>query len=404
LEVNVIDGIMGVGKTTYAIDMINSSDNINYIYITPFLDECERIREKCSSKSFYEPSVKRGKGSKGRDLKSLIKSGKNIVSTHSLFKNMDNITRELLEEREYILILDEVMDVVEEYKLKKDDYDVFRNEFIDVHPDGTVTWKEEKKNYRGDKFMTEKIMCEHGSFVVIDQTVLMWKFPVEVFKLFKKVYILTYLFDAQIQKYYFDYYNIKYNYKSIDRIDNVYSLVEKGNSKFEKNKIKQVSELIELCPDKYNKIGDEEYSLTVSWFKNEKNYKKITELKKNIFNYFKNQCGTKTNENGWTTFRDYKSDLSGKGYTKGFIPINMRASNDFQNKKSMAYAANRFINPYLVKMFSYKGIKINQDKWALSEMLQWIWRGCIRKNEPMKLYIPSKRMRELFEEWINSEF
>ena len=81
----------------------------------------------------------------------------------------------------------------------------------------------------------------------------------------------------------------------------------------------------------------------------------------------------------------------------------MRATNEYQDKTSLAYVANRYMKPYLVKMFKYRDITVDQDKWALSEMLQWIWRGSIRKNEPMKLYLPSARMRSLFERWLNNE-
>ena len=45
-------------------------------------------------------------------------------------------------------------------------------------------------------------------------------------------------------------------------------------------------------------------------------------------------------------------------------------------------------------------------------MLQYVWRSRIRGNEDVKvledrkinLYIPSKRMRNLLERWLNDEF
>ena len=41
--ITVIDSPCGYGKTTYAIDMINSNQTGNYIYITPFLSEVNRV-------------------------------------------------------------------------------------------------------------------------------------------------------------------------------------------------------------------------------------------------------------------------------------------------------------------------------------------------------------------------
>ena len=154
---------------------------------------------------------------------------------------------------------------------------------------------------------------------------------------------------------------------------------------------------------KSNSIGDDDYTLSKSWFDSESNEQQLEELKKYMFNYFKNTCKTTTEQNGWTVFKDNFKQLKGKRYTRGFIPINERATNKYSDKCSMVYPVNRYLDPYLLHMFRQKKINVDQDKWALSEMLQWIWRGSIRKNEPMKLYLPSYRMRSLFERWLNNE-
>ena len=49
------------------------------------------------------------------------------------------------------------------------------------------------------------------------------------------------------------------------------------------------------------------------------------------------------------------------------------------------------------------GYDIDQKVFATSEMLQWIWRGCIRKGEPMIVGIASKRMYNYFCEWLNED-
>ena len=37
--------------------------------------------------------------------------------------------------------------------------------------------------------------------------------------------------------------------------------------------------------------------------------------------------------------------------------------------------------------------------YALSELLQWIFRSAIREQKDLKLYLPSKRMHKLLHEW-----
>lgn len=44
-----------------------------------------------------------------------------------------------------------------------------------------------------------------------------------------------------------------------------------------------------------------------------------------------------------------------------------------------------------------------EEQFALSEMIQFIWRSAIRDNKPIKLYIPSVRMRNLLEKWIEEQ-
>ena len=96
-----------------------------------------------------------------------------------------------------------------------------------------------------------------------------------------------------------------------------------------------------------------------------------------------------------------RSKLSGIGYTKGFIPVNARATNDYSDKESMFYLANRFMKPEYEKFFKTKSINLDDEQWALSELIQWVWRGRIRNDKSMNLFVPSKRMRDLLIDWID---
>ena len=113
-----------------------------------------------------------------------------------------------------------------------------------------------------------------------------------------------------------------------------------------------------------------------------------------------NHCNVRADELIWTTLKDYKRELSGKGYTKGFLSLNARATNKYQNTKAAAYLVNIYMNPFIKKFFSSKRISVNEDRYALSELLQWLWRTQIRKGKPITVYIPSKRMRTLLINWI----
>lgn len=100
----------------------------------------------------------------------------------------------------------------------------------------------------------------------------------------------------------------------------------------------------------------------------------------------------------WTCFKEFQNKVKGPKYGT-FVSCNLRATNDYINKSNLAYLINCFVNPVLKNFFVNRNIYINQDEYALSEMLQWIFRSRIRKHEPINIYVPSQRMRELLENW-----
>ena len=46
----------------------------------------------------------------------------------------------------------------------------------------------------------------------------------------------------------------------------------------------------------------------------------------------------------------------------------------------------------------------DKDLWALSNMIQFVFRSRLRKGESINLYVPSSRMRELFLKWLNGDY
>lgn len=395
-KITVVDSIMGSGKTSTLINMINDDKEGKYIYITPYLKEVDRIKESCKSKKFVDP-INKGKG-KMDSFDKLIANERNIVATHSLFKGVSEEVMELLRLGEYTLVLDEVMDVVGTYEIKKDDLSILINEkLIHIDADGLITWNQDKLDF-DSKYNEIKLMCLNKSLFMVNNVILIWTFPVEVFKAFKKAYILTYLFDGQIQKYYYDLFNVEYEYKSAE--------YNADTSKYQlcdyryRDDLTNIKDLITIVDhdDKINRVGDGQFALSKTWYS--KNELLIEVLRKNINNYFRNKVKSKNKHNMWCTFKDYKSKLNNPKYSKGFVSLGARATNEYIDKTTLAYCANIFLNPIEEHFFDKRGISVDADTYALSEMLQWIWRSQIRRGDPITIYIPSERMRELLLDWL----
>lgn len=399
--IKIIDSIMGSGKTSWAIQhMQEANTDERFIYITPFLTEVQRVKSSVTSRKFTEPQNAR-KG-KLENLKKLILNEADIVSTHELFQNADEEIIELLKISNYTLILDEVMDVVEEFPLNKDDFKLLLNSGMIYVEEvtGVIRWNENSE-YQQTKYDEIKTLSNTENLIYFENTILFWSFPVSVFNAFSEIFILTYLFQAQEQKYYYDMHKLEYEFKAVQKLGEKYILVNHVDKEpYDKTLLKS---LITIYDGKLNNIGEEKYSLSSSWFKKPTNETLVSKLKKNLYSYFRNNVKTPTPVNMWTCYKEQQGKLKGKGYTKGFVACNARATNDFKERESLAYVINRFMHPYKYKFFKSKGVAVDEDMYALSELLQWVWRSQIRDGEAINLYIPSKRMRNILIQYLQND-
>ncbi|MGV2887121.1 hypothetical protein [Paenibacillus taichungensis] len=406
ITVKVVDSMMGTGKTSAAINLMNNMDENKYIYITPYLDEVVRIKQSCVARKFFEPKVYTSEGEvyfKLDSLHKLLTEGKDIVTTHALFKLATDETRELIYNEGYTLVLDEALEVIQELSVSPDDTKMLLKEWMKVTDNGLIQWdtvKEDRQGTYNGKFQLVRRYALNNNLVIHNGVILLWNFPPNIFSLFKETYILTYLFKSQLQKYYFDIHGVSYEYWSVERIENKYQFTNQCHSS-EKNIKEEIRNRINIYEGILNKIGEGNYSLSKSWYLNKKHLHR--QLKNNTLNYFSNIMNSKSDKNMWTTYKDFKPKLSGKGYTKGYVSVNERSTNKYQNKNVLVYTVNRFLSPILEGYFKSMNIKVDQEMFALSELIQWIWRSAIRNNQPIDIYIPSERMRRLLVSWLNDE-
>ena len=386
----IIDSPCGRGKTTYAINYINERPTDNFVYITPFLKEVERVIEQTKfngvDKRFVQPA-NLGSG-KMDSLINLFHNNMDIVSTHSLFSKCSQSVADNIRIGHYTLILDEVMSVVEVLNLKKSDIPTMLDaELVRIdEKTNKLIWL--KSDYDG-AYNEIKERCENNNIYVVSGVAIVWTFPVEIFEAFDNVIICTYMFDCQLQKYYYDMYNVAYTKKSIINGELVDYIEQKDS----------LDKLHILDNNKINHVGDGKYDLSKSWY--EKHKRNLKVLQNNIYNYVSHLAptlaGTKVKSKDviWTTFKDYQTKLKGKGYANSFIPCNSRATNEYMNSFVVVYPINIFVNPIVKQFFTNNGVEIDEDGYALSELIQFVYRSRIRQNQHIYCYIPSLRMRSL---------
>jgi hypothetical protein len=243
----------------------------------------------------------------------------------------------------------------------------------------------------------------------------MWSFPQEILRGFESIEVLTYLFEGSLFWAYLRYYGFGYIMTSYSG-DTMPSYVVQAMQ------LKKIRGLITVYEGKLNNFG-REHSLSLSWYKGA-NKSLLKQLKTNTVNFFRTHTATITKENAYSVFSNFESALAGKNYTRYrdweladlkdngwvscFIAINAKATNNFSNKKSIAYLVNRFYDKAYIKFFAQGGIALELKELALSELVQLVFRGVIRnegraENDEdckMTLYIPSLTMRLLFNNWL----
>lgn len=395
---------MGGGKTSAAINMIEeASEEKHFLFVTPFVKEGETICHKIKNRNFFSPEGEH----KGIDVVKSIKANKDVVCTHELFKRFSYQTLDMLKAKKYTLIIDEELSVIETASIPKVDYDIIfgnHNSQIVSDNNGKVDWNvdipEESMLYRYKKILD-------GKFSELSRDgIIMTALNPKYFYSFSDVYILTYLFRGSILKCYFDKFNIEYRYKDVDIIDGKYILVD-----YRVNRdMSDYKSRIEVVEGKQNDIGKGKYALSKTSIKKDiDNDKSIClQIKKNMYTLLR-RYKFSSKDIIWTTSKSFYDDIKGTGYSLGscFLPMNARATNDYNDRSFVAYLLNVFpptgIATYFVDKKTHKSL-INQDMYALSTLVQFVWRSSIRNNDNSKIvvYIPSERMRTLFINWLDS--
>lgn len=405
MAVKVCDAIMGTGKSSAAITYLNEHKDEKFIYITPYLDEATRIKKNCPSLRFVEPSEKLPKYNhrKSEHTAALIKEGRNITTTHQAFKRYTQDTLDDIKQQGYTLIIDENVDVLEVFDFHEDDLRLAIDAGYIEENDGVYTLA--NADYKGNALRELFSLMKSRELIKMtdkdNKSLFYWALPPELLTSFKDVFILTYLFTGQSLHHFMNIYNIPYEYIGIERTEN-------GGYRFGEypgytpDYVYHLKDMLHILNgERINEVGDDYYALSMSWFKKDED--SVEQLKRNVYNCVNNIWGNiPADRKLWGSYCGESNKIKGKGYSKSFLAFNAKATNAYRKRDYIAYIANLFMNVDEKKYYQAHGIKVDEDMYALSIMVQWIWRSAIRDGGEVYLYIPSRRMRTLLTNWIEN--
>lgn len=412
VKIKVVDAACGAGKTSYAIQEMKSPFGGRFIYVTPYLKEINRVIE-ATDKDFKEPTNKNNEGSKLEGLRKLVSKGENIVCTHELFKLCNHEILDLIEEMGYILMLDEVLNVVNKINITKDDINMLCDTGrIKINEDGSIIWKDSA--YEG-KFEELKYLSKNDNLFLFNNTFMFWTLHSKSFEVFKEIYIFTYLFEGQIQRYYYDLHKFEYEKYSVIHNGIEYKLVPYNNKLDNRENIaKRLNVYEDKGKSKFNSNfckRPTKNMFSTRWLKNcdEETTRRIN---RNLDSYFRGVKAS-VSDSFWTTIKDAAPKLKNKKATyykteknSNFVSVNIRATNEYKHCTSCAYIYNRYMNPVEKAFFEFHNVKVDEDMLACSDLIQFLFRGVIRNGnskEVLNVYIPSIRMRTILYKYLKYE-
>lgn len=433
VKIKVLDFLCGQGKSTFVQDYVLKNRGEKYLYIAPYLSECHRfagtvykdsdqkkkpLLDECggylyrdddvgrsmSEMGFMHPSNSNSAGSKEVSLCQLMSRGKNIVSTHALFTDLGSNATQCA--GEYVAIIDETVNIYEVDNRKKDVEFCLKRQLMYIDQDGmTLRFDRAKLGVSedgedsaiGSRYEDLAVQCDLGQLLWVNGCAVIWELSVDLLKSFKEVWVCTYMFEGSDMATYFKKHGLEYEYVDI------------GGSGYKT--ARDVAHLIEVVDDvKLNSIGDA-VSLSATNAKvDAKSGGKLgksavkTTLKNNLHNLINQKWKARSDDRLWTCYKDQSAFVANGKYGKQFLPFNYKATNEYIEVHHVAFMLDVYQNPTIQQICRQRGVTSNEDHFAISTLVQFIFRSAVRNGEKIKLYLPSPRMRGLLDRWKQGEF
>jgi hypothetical protein len=278
--------------------------------------------------------------------------------------------------------------------------------YISIDPDtNLVTWDYEESGYDYDgekEHQTVINKAKSGSLYCFDDQFFVYELPHSLFKIGKKYTIMTYLFQGNFMEAYFNSHGIKYRIKPIDPER---AMLLKA----------QALELITFLPitktmkgilDKFPKSKP----LSRRFITDRMTSNDRKSFRTGIRNIIYRREKHNPEKVMITSFKDFmdkecrkksKINLMPRSMDACLVPMNARGSNQWCKRDFVIHMADIYPEPALNKYLKKRSNgSFDPDIYALSMLIQYVYRSAIRNSEPIKLMICSERMERLFREWL----
>lgn len=392
----ILDSLPGSGKTHAIFDYMQDDQSRPWLYLSPMKDEINtRVPEEAQRVNMEFHIPEEGNGNLSTQVLDYFREGKNVACTHALTMHFSTEHIQLIHEMKYRVVCDEELDLISSFELKVPDVDFLISEgmiSVDYENFGQVSFLKREMSYEA-KYGPTKLLCDRGCLFMSKRStsMLVTYLSPDLILASDRFILLTYNFGGSIMEAFLTLHGI-----STRNIQDIKLFRSNSNIK------EQLRELFTFIDTPSTKEIQEKFPLTKSWwtFNSKSEAVKVEHLKKKISGIIQNS-GVKSDDVFLTCPVDYFPKLkSSRIKDLHFIAYNKRATNQFADRKLAIHAYNLYMNLAVKSYLQDYGYFVDEDAYALNQAIQWVFRGCIRKGQPMTAVFLSARMNSLFKDWL----
>lgn len=440
----VIDAVMGTGKSVYVSLYIKADTPSRYIVVLPTLTEVKRYEGLLAGIKKLVSLREEEKGtSKKERFDSALNHASVILLTHALYEDyLDDRSFEQIHQGKWKLVMDEVVTAFETVEASHYDISALCAEgdvFVHEVQAGIALLQHNPKTYdyvmkagketvrKVHKYLLKASLVKDLYRVTSDGGHQYYTFSLQERRLsaFEEVVILTYPFKDSELDYWFRIKGIEVEHLNLTKVAKTNSFsdfeLKAHTGEYSGKDFKHLIEILEPPAAR----GKQKYGNRHNHFSSgqmEEIFNPKSQYKQNlqVQNGVRNDVRTlfRNGRTGMVKPEDFMFTCSKAsidafcdpkhGLPKSFIgpdtfvPFNITATNDYDHKTHLAYLYNVFAFPPIKQAIRAYGLEYDEERNALYYLIQWIWRSAIRDDKKIYLYIPSKRMRKILEDWLDA--
>lgn len=415
-EVTIKDRHCGYGKSTEMIDSL--SPDRSYLIVVPLNSEVRRFIDKAPRDvNLVEPVSTRDEDPSKRatathdrkrdHLRELLEGGHSIVTTHALFTDIAYLAHGGLL-LGYDVLVDEVLSVAHSVTQEvmnsgkgvsiqswKGLY--IEHGFATVDPDtGMVhpTDEWERKQHLPELSDTLFNMAKAESLFAVGDNVLVWELPPILLKAVGSLTIYTFLAEGSLMAGFMRRNGINFTHDRDPKSERQFR--EKAKRLIEVRDIPSVNRL-KLSYSSQQRMTKADHKKVSGALKRiRERLLRGVPMENVMITSGKDMWFTSNGRPGpfATGSRLFEST--------NWVPNTTRGTNDYRHCTHLIYLWDQNLNPRIAEFLGVDSQR-HRDMYAISELIQWVYRSQVRDGQPIILYLPSGRMRKLLQRWLDGD-